>query len=867
VCSLPKSAVRMNDMNFTQIKNTLASRGFDLNGRFIPYAADVCDYLRRHDVVYQTPVKNGADGLFVGNGDFAAMVWGTNESLKFQINKNDLWVYPDEEGCMLLRAAGQLALDFGMPVFDELFIDYYEARMDIAHEKVTFDSESAFAKVSCELFADPDKNLLYVTVKGSIDGETTLRLSMERYGSRGYRSWNSDSRLPAGSCLGLAVSEASEGKISLYEPFDETGKVCCAMSAVCTDGNTSVKRVSSRRAELSVAVSGDFNLSFAVAVASGSADACVLECAKALADEADVCAGAVARDAWWQEYWNRSFVHLTKKGREADFDYLENLYYIQNYLMGVSSRGRYPAPFNGGLCVWNHDIRQWVNPHHWNTQQAYWSLEEANRPELMKPYLGTYFNMIPQAREHALGVYGSEHGIAITEMHDFEGRMLAYHNAPTVVMQIGMFFWNHYLYNKDEKFLRETAYPFISGCAELYTEYAKLDETTGKYNVGPVMPAESAAYDDLYNTVLDGSMARAILPAAIKAAAILGVDADRAEAWQNLLDNLFDFTYMRDYSPECPLGDMLAVGVMSDMKTVIGVSHGFLRSETPVMPAGIVGLRDRGTRLFNAVRYTAEKVAASALAITPMASLWARMGEGDKALSGLFDAIDSLQHFSQGLFFNLDGYHGHSRAVKNEKLGFGPRELALPFYQRDYIYDERVAFENVRVSDRDGNELRRAKVPTQVFAQCGLETAGILTHGYQELAMQSHEGVIRIYPAFEGAYEGFFTLKAHGGFMVTGIITKEKTVPFAAVKSLFGGECVIDAPFEGLEIFTDAGESVSFTKDSEGFVHFDTEEGAIYLLAGAELEEGDIPTVSFDNAANTQLKTCRCAVIGKDICW
>jgi hypothetical protein len=312
---------------------------------------------------------------------------------------------------------------------------------------------------------------------------------------------------------------------------------------------------------------------------------------------------------------------------------------------------------------------------------------------------------------------------------------------------------------------------------------------------------------------------------------------------------------------------MLGVGVMSDMKTVIGVSHGFLRSETPVMPAGIVGLRDKGTRIFNAVRYTAEKVAASALAITPMASLWARMGEGEKAISSLFDAIDSLQHFSQGLFFNLDGNHGISRSVKEFKLGHGPRELALPFYQRDYIYDERSVYNNVEVCDSENNILRRVTVPTQAFAQCGLETPGILTHGYQELALQSHEGVIRIYPAFGEGYTGMFTLKAAGGFMVTGVIGKKGIVPFIAVKSLFGGECVIDAPFEGLEIYTADGEAVSFTKDDEGFVHFDTEKETAYFLCSRELDTDDIPAAIFETEENGKLKTCRTAVIGKDICW
>jgi len=848
-------------MEFSRISEALAKKGYDLKGRFIPYAMDVCDYLRRHDVVFNSPIKNGADGLFVGNGDFAAMSWTADDAINIQINKNDLWVYPDEEDCMLLRAAGQLKLDFGMPVFRQLFLDKCESRMRLADGTVVFESETAFAKTKTEIFADADKNVLFIRVSGSVAEPVTLRLSMERYGSRGYRDWSHSVNSDTECCLGKARSYADGKMISMFEPFDESGKVSCAMSAVCADCDAAASKVNSRRAELSAEVDGDYVCTFAVSVASSFNGEPESLCRELLAC-ADYSDARSRTNEYWRDFWNRSFVHYKKIGEEAELDYLENLYYIQNYVMAVSSRGMFPAPFNGGLCVWNHDIRQWVNPHHWNTQQAYWALEEANRPELMKPYLRTYFDIMPSARKAAKEIFNSDRGIAVFEMHDFEGRMLAYHNTPTVACQIAIHFWNHYLYNKDEEYLRTVAYPFIAGCAELYADYAKKDETTGKYNIGPVMPMESAAYDNLYNTSVDGSMTRYILPAAIKAASILGVDADRVAVWQDLLDNIFDFTFIRDYSPECALGDMLATGVLPDMKTVICESHGFARSESPVMPSGIVGLRDRGTRIFEAMKYSTARIAASALAITPASSIWARLGEGERAISSLYDAVDSLQHFSQGLFFNLDGNHGLSRTVQNEKLSYKPNELALPFYQRDYIYDERSAYKNVVVRDREYNELRRADVPTQVFAQCGLETPGILTHAFQELALQSFEGVIRIFPSFGEGYRGVFTLKAAGGFMVTGAIGEAGVVPFAIVKSLFGTECVIDAPFEGLEIFTDAGEAVSFTKDDEGFVHFGTAADVTYILKGCDLEEADIPSVKFEKKVNDNKKTFRCATIG-----
>ena len=72
----------------------------------------------------------------------------------------------------------------------------------------------------------------------------------------------------------------------------------------------------------------------------------------------------------WSKFWSQSFVHLGN-------DYIENLYYLRRYLMASSSRGKFPVVFNGGLWTWNHDVRNWVTPHHWNTQQQYWGLSAA----------------------------------------------------------------------------------------------------------------------------------------------------------------------------------------------------------------------------------------------------------------------------------------------------------------------------------------------------------------------------------------------------------------------------------------------------------------------------------------------------------
>lgn len=86
--------------------------------------------------------------------------------------------------------------------------------------------------------------------------------------------------------------------------------------------------------------------------------------------------------------------------------------------MGSSSRGKYPVPFNGGLWTTNYDHRQWATPHHWNTQESYWGLAVQNDCDLLRPYIETYVNMIPQGKALARKK-GTKDGLLITEAHDF----------------------------------------------------------------------------------------------------------------------------------------------------------------------------------------------------------------------------------------------------------------------------------------------------------------------------------------------------------------------------------------------------------------------------------------------------------------
>ena len=122
---------------------------------------DYTGFLSQHDVVYQAPATDGIDGLPVGNGDLAAMVWTPPEHLHLAINKSDLyddrpevpfasWSDEDEEINTTLRSAGVLSISNGLPSYDRLYLTDFEGRLRLAEAQVDVRSVTPFSRVQAE---------------------------------------------------------------------------------------------------------------------------------------------------------------------------------------------------------------------------------------------------------------------------------------------------------------------------------------------------------------------------------------------------------------------------------------------------------------------------------------------------------------------------------------------------------------------------------------------------------------------------------------------------------------------------------------------------------------------------------------------
>jgi hypothetical protein len=103
--------------------------------------------------------------------------------------------------------------------------------------------------------------------------------------------------------------------------------------------------------------------------------------------------------------------------------------------------------------------------------------------------------------------------------------------------KVAWLFWRRYEYTLDREFLRERAYPMLRGTAEFYRHFPNLRRgEDGRIHIHDVNSNESVW--GARDTDEDLSAMRGLLPVAIQASEILGVDSDLRLRWREMLELL-----------------------------------------------------------------------------------------------------------------------------------------------------------------------------------------------------------------------------------------------------------------------------------------------------------------------------------------
>ena len=192
----------------------------------------------------------------------------------------------------------------------------------------------------------------------------------------------------------------------------------------------------------------------------------------------------------------------------------------------------------------------------YNTQQPFWVAFSSNHVENHLPYVDLVDQLIPLSQSWARDYYGLRGAAFPHSAYPVEMSIPPYPvptwgweicETPWTVQSL----WWHYIYTRDDKFLKERAFAPIKAAVQFLADYIHRPEAHGKrwnddyYHIFPTVPPElyglMPGFKYNYDCLVDLTLTRFVFRVWLEACAILDCEAEEAEliaAVREALDHL-----------------------------------------------------------------------------------------------------------------------------------------------------------------------------------------------------------------------------------------------------------------------------------------------------------------------------------------
>jgi alpha-L-fucosidase 2 len=469
-----------------------------------------------------------------------------------------------------------------------------------------------------------------------------------------------------------------------------------------------------------------------------------------------------AHRRWWRDFWSKSFV-------EIGDPLIEKFYYGSNYLMASCSRNKQFPPSLFGNWI-TADGPSWQSDYHlnYNHQAPWWGVFSSNHPELADPYDTPILEYLPIARANArkyLKVRGAYYDVGVGPKGLEAALMPDGHSIPGEGNRLFHGQKSNAVFCSANMFMRfyhtydldyaRRVYPFLIEVANFWEDYLKLEN--GRYVITGDALGETASGIGDKNNCLSLGLVRMFFRGMLDVSTELGIDADRRAKWRHILDHLSDFP----------------TAMVDGVRCVRGAEEG------------------------PAARRVGPNRNASRIEFTGMVWPSCVLGLGsDPAMLKVLR--DDARGWPEREWINHD--NGFSQTFPGAaRVGHDPRDILAKLRKQLTV----AGFPNLMIFSGGG----------------GIENCSGVPATINEMLLQTHEGVTRVFPVWPREQPARFgRLRTSGAFLVSSEL-RDGEVKTLLIESEKGRECVLQNPWPGRELLLQrngqaaeklAGECVRF---------------------------------------------------------
>ncbi len=444
------------------------------------------------------------------------------------------------------------------------------------------------------------------------------------------------------------------------------------------------------------------------------------------------------QDSWWKKFWAASSIRIPDS-------VLENQWYREIYKFGSASRTGAPpitlqavwTADDGRLPPWKGDFH-----HDLNTELSYWPGFESNHLDQSTPFTDWLWKIRPEGERYT-SLFFQKPGLDIPGVTTLTGvpmgGWIQYSLSPTVSCWLAQSFYWQWKYSLDTGFLKDRVYPWMAATA---TFLAALCPPGPGGLRKPPMSTSPEIHDNSLNawfpetTNYDLSLIRWLFGKTAEVARVLGLPQE-ATRWERIRGGFPTLSLS-------PAGNLLvAPGEPLEQ------SHRHMSNLMGIFPLGLYD--------------------------------WARC-EDRRLIQASIAHLDSLGT-SQWCGYSFAWYGCLlARAWRGEQAARALRIFATAFCLPNSFHVN--------------GDQTHSGYSDFTYRPFTLEGNFAFAEGLQQMLLQSQDDTIRVFPAVPGQWDqaSFRDLRAQGAFLVSAIRRGGHTVR-VRIESLKGGWVRLENPF------------------------------------------------------------------------